>query len=97
MSKLQLHKRFTKDQVKFILDKYLAQQIKAKNAIKKLDIGRTRFYQLVHQYQYDPLNFNINYQRQKSTRSIDPDVEKNILAELEIEKSKIIDNGTVAE
>lgn len=95
MAKLQLHKRLSNDHVRFILGKYLAKEIKAKFAIEKLKIGKTRFYQLVHAYQKDPLNFNISYEREKPTRTIASEIEQNILKELEFEKVKIISNPDV--
>jgi transposase len=83
------------EQVKFILDKYLAKEIRAKSAIHKLGLGRTRFYQLVQAYESDAANFTIEYKRQAPSRRLDPEIEQNILAELELEKTKIIENPKV--
>jgi len=95
MTKPQIHKRLSNEHVRFILGKYSAGEIRAKNAIQKLGVGRTRFYQLFHQYEDDPTNFDIEYQREKSTRRIAPEIEENILKELEIEKTKIINRKDV--
>jgi len=94
MSK-QLHKRFSNEQVKSILAKYTHKEITAKQAITYLEIGRTRFYQLVQSYQDDPLHFSIEYQRLEPTRRLVFSVEQNILKELQTEKEKIIDNPDV--
>jgi len=90
MGKQQLHKRLSNKHVKFILNSYRLGNLAARDAIAKLDIGRTRFYQLVDAYEHEKENFKIDYQR-KATRKIAPEIEKNILAELEFEKVNIID------
>jgi len=95
MGKQQLHKRLSNEQAKFILSKYSFGEIKAKNAIEKLGVGRTRFYQLVAAYETDQANFSIDYARGKSTRIINPEIEKNILSELEFEKVNIIEKRDV--
>jgi len=95
MSKQQLHRRLSGEQVKFILNKYLIGEIKAGSAIAKLGIGRTRFYQLVAKCESDRANFNIDYGRKSPTRKISSEIEKNILAELEFEKVHIIEKRGV--
>lgn len=95
MTKPQIHRRLSNEQVRFILDKYLANEIKAKNAIRKVGIKKSRFYQLVRKYTNDPTNFDIDYQRKKSTRKIDEKIEINILSELKFEKTHIIENKDV--
>lgn len=95
MTSKQLHKRFSNEQVKEILRKYEAREMKAKEAIHYLEIGSSRFYQLVTDYEEDQSNFSINYARQKSNNRIDPKIEKNITKELKFEKEKIIDNPEV--
>ncbi len=96
MPRSQLHKRLTDDQVKVILKKYMRKELSAKEAIRHLEIGRTRFYQLVPIYRDDPEGFSIQYARSMPTRRIDPAIEQNILKELKTEKEKIIDNPDVA-
>lgn len=92
---MQLHKRLSDEQVKAILAKYQQKEIKAKEAISYLGVGRTRFYQLVELYEEQGSEFSIAYQRTRPTRTISPSVEKHLLEELEIEKTKIIDNPAV--
>lgn len=94
MSK-QLHKRFSTEQVETILAKYTHKEITAKQAIGYLEIGRTRFYQLVRMYYDNPEQFSIKHQRCEPTRKLNALVDKSILHELKVEKEKIIDNPDV--
>lgn len=86
MNHQQLHQRLTNDQVKTIIASYLNENISSKEAGYKLEIGKTRFFALVKKYCKNPKVFNINYQRAKSTRGIDPKIEKYIIKELKVEK-----------
>jgi len=95
MSKEQLHKRFTDDQVRAILAKYMAGELRAKDAINYLEVSRRWFYELVHRYENDAAEFSIQYARDTPTNTIDPKIETNILKELALEKKKIIDNPNV--
>ena len=54
-----------------------------------LRIKRSRFFKLLAKYRKDPDNFSIQYERKTINRKINPDIEKNILKELEIEKDLI--------
>jgi transposase len=91
----QLHKRFTTDQVKAILEKYTNEEIQTKEAIAYLGVSRARFYEIVGTYRKDPKNFILAYGRSQATRNLDPSIENNILTELKAEKDKIIDNPDV--
>ena len=91
----QLHKRFTTSQVKAVLEKYVSKEIGAKDAIAYLELGRTHFYNLVRDYQKDPIGFSIAYVRSTPTRLLNPAIEDNILQELKVEKEEIIDNPDV--
>lgn len=95
MSKPQLHKRFSTEQVKTIIQKYLEDGMPAKEAIRFLDVSRPRFYQIIASYNEDPKNFSLEYARSAPTRRLDADIENNILKELKTEKEKIIDNPNV--
>jgi len=95
MSKQQLHKRFTLEQIKNILSKYQSGELKAKEAINYLEVGRTRFYQLFHKYEDDPQEFSVEYSRESINRQISDETEKKIISELKTEKEKIIDNPDV--
>ncbi len=90
----QIHKKFTNDQVKDLMQRYLKGAIKRQHIQTVLNIGKSRFFCLLKAYRQNPLNFTIAYQRTKPTRSIDPDVEKNILKELMTTK-QFIDNKDI--
>ncbi len=90
----QLHKRFTSDQVRELLERYLKKEIERTYIQEILGISRRRFFMLLKEYQEDPQHFTIQYQRTKTPRTISPDIEQNILKELTVEK-KIIQNKEV--
>jgi hypothetical protein len=95
MSKSQLHKRLTEEQVKNILAEYMAGKVKAKEAIRLLAISRARFYQLANDFKEDQAGFSLAYKRESANNKLDEKIEANILAELKTEKEKIIDNPNV--
>lgn len=86
-----IHKKFTDEQVKDLMQRYLNGEIKRKHVQTILKIGKSRFFSLLDDYRKNPDGFSIAYQRSKSTRTIDPKIEKNILPELKISKG-FIDN-----
>ena len=88
MSK-QLHKNFTDEQVKLLLKSYVDKEIKIDYILQMLKIKRRRFFLLLAKYRKDPDNFSIQYERKTINRKIDPDIEKNIVKELKIEKDLI--------
>jgi len=87
----QLHKRFTSDQVKELLERYLKNEIERKYIQEILGIKRRRFFMLLKEYKENPQLFTIQYQRTTPSRSISPNIEQNILKELAIEKKLIED------
>jgi len=88
MSK-QLHKNFTDGQVKSFLKSYLDKEIKMNYILQMLKIKRSRFFELLAKYRKDPGSFSIQYERKTINRKIDPDIEKNIVKELKLEKDLI--------
>jgi len=82
----QLHKRFTSEQVKELLDRYLKNEIERKYIQEILGIKRRRFFMLLKQYKENPQHFTVQYQRTKTPRTISPMIEQNILKELSIDK-----------
>ena len=88
MSK-QLHKNFTDDQVKSLLEKYSKGEIKLNYILQMLRIKRRRFFELLAKYRKDPDNFSIQYERNTSNYRIDREIEANIIQELQIEKNLI--------
>ena len=89
----QLHKRFTSDQVKELLERYVKNEIERKYIQEILGIRKRRFFMLLKQYRQDPQHFVIQYQRTTPLR-LSPDLEHNILNELSLEK-KIIQNKEI--
>src|SRR5512136_140407 len=89
----QLHKRFTSDQLKELLERYLRNEIERKHLQEILGIKERRFFALVRQYRENPYHFTIQYRRTTPLR-ISKDLEQNIFKELSIEK-EIIQNKEI--
>lgn len=85
----QIHKRFTDNQLKDMLRRYLNKEIERKHIQATLGIGKSRFFELVSDYRQNPKSFSIQYVRATPTCVIDPGIEKNILKELSIDKKAI--------
>lgn len=95
MSKAQLHKRMATDQVVAIIKKFLNHDISGTKASQYLEVGRTRFYELVHEYGKDKKSFTVDYDRHTANHRLDETTDELITAELKTEKEKIIDNPLV--
>jgi hypothetical protein len=89
----QLHKRFTSEQIKELLERYLKNEMERKYIQEILGIKKRRFFMLVKRYKEHPESFSIQYQRTTPSR-IAPEIEQNLLKELLIEK-EIIQNKEV--
>jgi hypothetical protein len=89
----QLHKRFTSDEVKELLQRYLKNEIERNYIQEILGIKKRRFFMLIKQYKEHPQDFSIQYQRNTPSR-ISSEIEQNILKELTIEKG-IIQNKEI--
>jgi hypothetical protein len=85
----QLHKNFTDGQVKSLFEKYSKKEIRLNYILQILKIKRSKFFELLAKYRKDPDNFSIQYERKTINRKINPDIEKNIVKALEIEKDLI--------
>jgi hypothetical protein len=90
----QVHKRFTDQQVKDLIERYLKKEIERKYIQEMLGIKKVRFFALIKKYREAPEKFSIQYTRGGAPRSIDPAIEKNILKELSTDR-KLIDNPAV--
>jgi len=90
----QVHKRFTSDQVKELLDRYLKNEVGRTYLQQILGIQKRRFFAILKQYRKDPQHFTIQYERRMPSRSLLSKIEDNILRELTIEK-KTIENKDV--
>jgi len=87
----QLHKRFTDEQVKALFKRYIDREIQVHYMLEILGIKRRRFFELVKKYREDPEGFSIHIARNNKGRKIPEAVERNIIKELDIEKSLIED------
>lgn len=87
-----IHKRLNNDIVQFIFKKYVSEQLSIDQALKKLEIKKTRFFELLQSYKEDPENFSIEYKRKNSKR-INPELEPIIMKELKKEKGLIVDKA----
>lgn len=84
----QIHKKFSDDQVKALLSRYVQEEIEREYLQDILGIKKRRFFELLKAYKENPENFSVKYNRSQRRR-IDPKVEDNILKELAIEKATI--------
>lgn len=87
----QLHKRFTDQQVKDLMRRYLKNELKRDHIQKILGIGKRRFFKLLKKYRENPDEFSIHYERAIATRTIPQKIEQNIIKELTVSK-EFIDN-----
>ncbi len=87
----QLHKRFTDEQVKTLLKRYIDREIQVHYMLEILEIKRRRFFELAKKYREDPEGFSIHIVRNNKGRKIPEAVERNIIKELDVEKSLIED------
>ena len=90
---VQLHKKFTDEQVKDIMKRYLNKELKSEHIQQMLRIKRRQFFKLLKVYRQNPQTFSIQYTRIAKTRIIDPKIEKNILKELQSSKKFIDDKS----
>jgi len=89
----QLHKRFSDEQVSFLLHSYSQGLLSRQEVQDTLMIGKTRFFELWKQYQTDPDSFSIAYQRQPCRR-ISVEVERAIEKEL-LRDKELIENPEI--
>ena len=87
---VQLHKRFSDEQIVFLLEAFEQGLMSREEIQETLDISRSRFYVLWKEYQEDPEGFSISYQRTTSKR-LSPETEDAIENGLNREKELIED------
>ena len=87
----QVHKRLTDEQVKMVLGRYLAKELKSAEAIELLGLKRRQFFKWVQRYKRNPDGFTVSYQRKEAHRRLDNAVDRHIIEELAIEKALIDD------
>jgi transposase len=87
----QLHRRFTDDQIKVLLNGY-CQGLLGRGEIQEiLDIGKTRFFALLKEYRQDPEAFSVAYERHTPGRlsgAVEEEIERELLREKEIVEDK---------
>lgn len=87
---VQIHKKFTIEQIKVLFASYEQGHISRVEIEKTLGIGKTRFFALLKQYHEHPETFSIEYQRTNKAR-LSTEVEEQIHTEL-LRDKKLIEN-----
>ena len=87
---VQLHKRFSDEQIVFLLEAYEQGLMNREEVQETLDIKRARFFTLWKQYREDPEEFSTSYRR-TTPKKISPASEEAIENALMREKSLIED------
>jgi hypothetical protein len=86
----QLHRRFTVEQVKVLLQGYCQGTISRADAQEILGIGKTRFFALLQDYRLSPQTFAITYTRDTPAR-LSASIESAIETELRREQGLVED------
>lgn len=86
----QLHKRFSVEQVKLLLQRYTEGELSRSEIEEVLGIGKTRFFALLKAYRHDRERFSIAYER-KTPRRLSEEMEQQIARELQREKELVED------
>ena len=95
MSKQQIHKRLSKEQVSTIFENYLSGEINRRDACENLGVKKTRFFKLLSLYRDIDHDFDIKHKGNDGNRKISDKAEKAIKEELKSEK-KLIDNKYIS-
>ena len=83
----QIHKRFTAEQIKVLLQGYSQGTIERASVEETLGIGKTRFFALLKEYRQNPKAFSLSYKRAtpaKLSASVEAEIEKELLREKEL-------------
>ena len=86
----QLHKRYSVEQVKLLLQRYTEGELSRAEIEEVLAVGKTRFFALLKTYRQSPQTFSIKYER-TTHRRLSAAAEKQIAQELEREKQLVED------
>ena len=84
----QIHKKFTTEQVKVLLQSYQSGHLSRSEIENTLGIGKTRFFALLKQYQQSSDSFSIGYERRSPSR-LSAEAEEKIRVELQRDKELI--------
>ncbi len=89
MSKQQLYKRFTTDQVKIILRWYEENALTLVDARSRLELSEDRFFKILKRYRENPDAFAVGYPKRIAHNRLNQDTDTIIHQELEKEKALI--------
>ena len=64
----QIHKQFTTEQIKVLLEAYKQGHLSRDEIEKTLGISKTRFFALMKSYRTSPDSFSIEYERKNQSR-----------------------------
>jgi hypothetical protein len=84
---IQLHKRFTDEQIRVLLQGYCRGVLSRAEVQEVLGVGKTRFFALLKQYRQDPEALTLSYQRATQTRlsaTVEGEIKRALLQEKEI-------------
>ena len=84
-----IHKKFTNEQVKELIQKYLNKEVQRKYIQEILGIGKSRFFEIIQSYRKDPNEFSVDYKRSGKAKRISLEIQENIIKELAIDKKAI--------
>jgi hypothetical protein len=84
-----IHTKFTNEQVKELMQKYLNKEVERKYLQQILGVGKSRFFKLVQSYRSNPKEFSVEYKRSSKAKRIAPEIQNNIIKELTIDKKAI--------
>ena len=87
---VQIHKKFTVEQVKVLFAAYEGGHISRDEIERTVGIGKTRFFTLLKQYRGHPDTFQIAYER-KSKARLSAELEEQIRLELQRDKKMVED------
>jgi hypothetical protein len=79
-----VHRRFTDEQVKVLLQGYCQGQLRQPDVQELLGVGRSRFFDLLKTYRQDPQGFSLAYERSSPARlskQVEAEVEHALLQE----------------
>ena len=85
----QIHTKFTTDQVKELLQKYVDGSVERKYLQEVLGIKKAMFFRILKAYRDNPKEFSVEYKRSSEAKRIAPEIQENILKELAIDKKAI--------
>ena len=84
---IQLHKRFTDEQIRVLLQGYCRGVLSRAEVQEVLGVGKTRFFALLKQYRQDPGALTISYRRATRARlsaAVEAQIKRALLQEKEM-------------